>query len=1393
MLAITDAEKEAWLSPSRQLAIRVTMNGIVYDSETVTSLSFDSGSISGETYQIGSTYMNSVEIVFPSIIEELAEDVEVLPEIGILLNGEYAYTKLGTFYVTEFDRDRNTGRTTIKANDKMLYMEGTYESKLTYPAQYKDVALEIANLSGVEIDKASFSSLGTGSIQKMVGYTHRQAIGLIAQFEGGFASFNREGNLEIRRLRPTEFQIKEDNYLLKGFKKNENSYRIGGISVKTGEEETDVIRVGSTNGSQVELENKVMTQILLDQMWQLVKDLNYFPFELRWQGCPALEAGDWIYITDKDGTRYSVPNLSYSFTFNGGLVAESKATTNSSSQATYKYRGTLNQRVDTVESILGSNNWNTNYYDQTEPSNPKEGDTWFKPNGKDKEIWVYKNVDGKLDWVLEISSAPNTELVEAIDQAVADSAQATQDANDAVEKANQAVAEAGFANNAAQTAVEQSANAVSQASNASIAAQEAKQNSANAVEQAQQALTNANNLMNTVDDMQGTITSISTVVDEVNNQLAVKVNQTDFDKLAGTVSSQGTAITANANAIALKADSSTVNTIKGTVESLQSELSVQAGQIKGLVSKTDGLTTDLAQLSLKADGLDVTVSQVKSNLENQVIGGRNYFQINQWEKKPPLVSSNVPYMDIQLEPNTEYTLSTNIYRADGMYDVFFFKDSDVASFASNGVNKGKPRTLKTSATGNVKVAMRDHRLDTDEYWIMLSKGNVALDWTPAPEDLTTITEFSNFQQTVEGFRMSVESDLTGVKAEQILLSNQYTSVIGSIADLINRFPDPLFKNKAPQPVLEGSGMTINYDANGVVINNASATRQRFYWNSILTIGKTYDIKFRSNGESNFEMEVGTSSGDNAKFQMSTTNQWYTATIKATVYAGFSFWIPSNCAVRLSELYVYESGTGVTTAKFASLEQTVSGFQTTVNNSISGLQSQQTQLAGQITSSVSDLNSKISSQYTQLTNQINLRVQKGDVINQINVDTTGVLIAGQKVHITGQTTIDNAVIKNAMIADAAINDAKIQNASISSAKIISLDANKISTGSLIGINIKSASNGSLFEVQGNNLRMTKANGDNLIMDTSGIYWKNTAGDVLFQTSNKLTTSDIFGTAEYNAYLASFNETRSVTYATALAGSGAIADYSYIPHRANGYYGNFLENNSGTSSSHLYLRPDGGAYVRVTSPGSTTSYRPIQAGAFFLNDSTSIGMDRGGSYVRVGHMSGSYESISIGSDGSSPRIGFKSVYNRTYSQSANACITSSNTLGRITSASKYKLNIAKISNAEDLGNRLLTIDPKRWNDKNETELIAESLSDGKVHSEDDLLLRQHYGLIAEDLRDAGLDAYISINQSTGEIEGIEYDRLWTVLIPIIRRHQEELAEQKAINLKLQNQITQLKGVA
>lgn len=67
---------------------------------------------------------------------------------------------------------------------------------------------------------------------------------------------------------------------------------------------------------------------------------------------------------------------------------------------------------------------------------------------------------------------------------------------------------------------------------------------------------------------------------------------------------------------------------------------------------------------------------------------------------------------------------------------------------------------------------------------------------------------------------------------------------------------------------------------------------------------------------------------------------------------------------------------------------------------------------------------------QMTDAINLRVQKGDVINQINLSPTTTKINGKYLHVTGQTVFDNNVIVSRMLAAKAITADKLAVTSLS---------------------------------------------------------------------------------------------------------------------------------------------------------------------------------------------------------------------------------------------------------------------------------------------------------------------------------------------------------------------------
>lgn len=392
MLNLTAEAKQAWLAQTRQVNARVTIGTTVYNTDKIMSIEYDSGSISGETFQIGSFYQNSIKVVLVGILESLANDNKVRLEFAVKVGQAFDWVNMGTFYVTELDRDRNSNRTTFTAVDASVYLGKNYTPTISFPNSLKNLVTDIANQCGVQVNFASMAHLADVNVtQPPSKYTCRQVISMVAQIHGGFARINRNDQLEVTRLMSSDIELSPSHYLLKGLTKNETTYRTDGIIVKIGENEEDVLKVGTTTGSAViNLENPLMTQTLLNEMWRVVSIISYYPFNLKWRGIPNLEAGDWITIVDKQETRYRVPNLSYKLSFKGGLSAESSANTTATSNVQHKLRGTLTQRVEDVEGYINATGGRS-YTGLDVPDNKylKKGDTWYKPDGDDTAILVY--------------------------------------------------------------------------------------------------------------------------------------------------------------------------------------------------------------------------------------------------------------------------------------------------------------------------------------------------------------------------------------------------------------------------------------------------------------------------------------------------------------------------------------------------------------------------------------------------------------------------------------------------------------------------------------------------------------------------------------------------------------------------------------------------------------------------------------------------------------------------------------------------------------------------------------------------------------------------------------------------------------------------------------------
>ncbi|WP_260202862.1 gp58-like family protein [Lactiplantibacillus pentosus] len=637
MIKQSDLALAAWKATERTLDAVVTINKIDYKTTDIAAISYDAGGYTGDTFGIGSNYENSVTIKFSHLIEGLKPGMTVWPKIGIKTSNGYEYSSLGLFIVSDdIQMDRNNDETTIKAYDQMCLLEGTYTSKLTYPAKMTSVIAEIANLAGVLLNTTDISRLPVqvNLPSAITGQTYRNAIGMIAQFYAGFATFDRDGKLTIRTITEPDYTLDPSQYEQGGLTKNEAPYKIGGIQCEvtttttdsTGQstETTNTLQVGATSGSQIKLTNNLMTMDRLASIWQQLQSLTFYPFSLNWFGNPAIEAGDWLTLQDTKGNKFNVPNNGYTMTFDGSLSAVSKADQTSTSSSSYAWRGELSQYVADLGGRQGASG---NYIYGTDTTEPPYGakfnDIWYKQNVNKVELWTYeRQADGTGKWVLTVSDATGEEVKAKVDQVELEAKASTDAAKVASDKADQLAAKYDDTNALANQALDRAVGAQSDASSAIATANSTASEFGKVNQKTESALASALNAQN---DASSAIAKAESTASEFG-----KVSQKTESALSSALNAQSDASDAVKQASSAAADSKDAKQIAGAVS--QSYKKLTDGSTMTIAELESGLAVKLTksdlngyatqtwtqnQIKMTADGINGTMSSIKSTVDSQ--------------------------------------------------------------------------------------------------------------------------------------------------------------------------------------------------------------------------------------------------------------------------------------------------------------------------------------------------------------------------------------------------------------------------------------------------------------------------------------------------------------------------------------------------------------------------------------------------------------------------------------------------------------------------------------------------------------------------------------------------------------------------------------------------------
>lgn len=267
----------------------------------------------------------------------------------------YEDVPLGKFYVTDVQTTNDFKNVTITAFDGFCKMTGTYISaitgKTTLQAVYNDLKDKLYDEYGIVLKTAKLPEYSL-DFQNIKDITYQQAIAYIAGCLGGFARFDRNGELEIVTYTDTNIIVAREEQYMSGFKKlTDNPLQI--TSIATGTKDNAIVRGDGASGISINFENPYITDYMADAIYAAYNNFTYTPCQLKWRGNPAIQAGDIVHAIDGDGVSHNVLVMSQSIKIGSGLhtVIDCKGKSEVTSKFSNNFESS-SQKIDRIYKTL---------------------------------------------------------------------------------------------------------------------------------------------------------------------------------------------------------------------------------------------------------------------------------------------------------------------------------------------------------------------------------------------------------------------------------------------------------------------------------------------------------------------------------------------------------------------------------------------------------------------------------------------------------------------------------------------------------------------------------------------------------------------------------------------------------------------------------------------------------------------------------------------------------------------------------------------------------------------------------------------------------------------------------------------------------------------------------
>lgn len=764
---------------------------------------------------------------------------------------------------------------------------------------------------------------------------------------------------------------------------------------------------------------------------------------------------------------------------------------------------------DANYALTAANGKNTNFYGPDTPANPKQGDVWYKENGDKLEMWVYETRDGVTQWYALSNDLTAEEVKQAVAQAQEESADALEKANSAfdealtaLENANQANSTANNASQVADSAFNKSIKSSSvtyavgtssttaptsgwqstvpsvsasqylwtrtvftlqdnsTTTSYSVSKQGAKgdkgdkgdtgatgatgspgangtpgQNAPTITSVREQFYLSTSSTSQTGGSWSNTIptwsngkyywTRVVTTYSDSTTTTSMAVldqglNQSFVTALEAKSATETLTTTVNQHATKIELAATNITNLQGRMTTAESTLTVQAGQIAAKASQTsvDSLT---GRISSAEASLTVQAGQIASKASQSSVDG---------------LTGRVTSAETLIQQTSNTMLLKVSELQDEIGVPFKVKNWEQGSLSTgDGSEISATNYIRSEyidvAEGDKLIGQRRDGSALTVYYHYYGFTLPYVDYVPAAKQYVEKLAVGTYDNT------TIVDYLISKAVETLSITGSVTSnPYASAEDYLVIYKLPMGGRALPSTIT-WNGRKDTSD--NIVLLYAGGTWQQIDTvtnssNAIHTWNITPEQISGMLGDYVYIAFFAIRNGSYAGIYNATTSPFIMNPMDESAYTQIS----------------YQSSSGTVTVPTNALKLRVRVNTTTKPDDYDG---------NVFSASAREDYSKANTVYSAIMMQkdiINLRVGKGDVINQINISPESILIAGNKVHITGQTTIDNGIITSAMIGSAAITTAKIADAAITSAKIASLDAGKITTGTLSASRIAASS-------------------------------------------------------------------------------------------------------------------------------------------------------------------------------------------------------------------------------------------------------------------------------------------------------------------------------------------------